>query len=103
MLEPSCGSVFRDEVNGLFPSSERAHKLMEHTFTFAEFLEKESHGNGPKFPMLKRAAIVHGHCHHKTIMRLKQEKAVLGKIELDLSSAELRLLRHGWLVRLRSE
>jgi Fe-S oxidoreductase len=83
MLEPSCCSVFRDEVNGLFPNSTRAHKLMEHTVTFAEFLEKESSGNGVKFPTLKREAIVHGHCHHKAIMRLKDEKSVMEQMGLD--------------------
>jgi FAD/FMN-containing dehydrogenase/Fe-S oxidoreductase len=90
MLEPSCGSVFRDEVNGLFPNSARAHKLMEHTVTFAEFLEKESAGNGVKLPTLKREAIVHGHCHHKAIMRLTEEKAVMDKMGLDY-----RLLNSG--------
>ena len=30
--EPSCCSVFRDELNGLMPDSKRAHRLMEHTF-----------------------------------------------------------------------
>jgi FAD/FMN-containing dehydrogenase/Fe-S oxidoreductase len=90
MLEPSCCSVFRDEVNGLFPNSDRAHKLMEHTLTFAEFLEKESNRKGLKVPMLKRAAIVHGHCHHKAIMRLQQEKAVMDKMGLDY-----RLLNSG--------
>jgi FAD/FMN-containing dehydrogenase/Fe-S oxidoreductase len=82
-LEPSCCSVFRDEVNGLFPKSARAHRLMEHTFTFAEFLERESANHGLSLPALKRQAIVHGHCHHKAIMRLKEEKAVMDKMELD--------------------
>jgi FAD/FMN-containing dehydrogenase/Fe-S oxidoreductase len=82
-LEPSCCSVFRDEVNGLFPKSARAHQLMEHTFTFAEFLERESANNGLSFPTLKRQAIVHGHCHHKAIMRLREEKAVMDKMGLD--------------------
>ena len=90
MLEPSCCSVFRDEVNGLFPNSARAHQLMEHTVTFAEFLEKESNGNGLNFPTLKREAIVHGHCHHKAIMRMKEEKSVMGKMGL-----EYRLLNSG--------
>src|SRR6266568_1423535 len=42
VLEPSCCSVFRDELNGLMPDSTRAHKLMEQTFTLAEFLEKKA-------------------------------------------------------------
>ena len=102
MLEPSCYSVFRDEVNGLFPNSVRAHKLMEHTVTFAEFLEKESAGNHVKFPTLKREAIVHGHCHHKAIMRLKEEKTVMDKKGPRLSAAKFRLLWHGRFIRLRA-
>jgi len=69
VLEPSCCSVFRDELIGLLPEDPRAHKLAEQTFTLAEFLEKKADGYQP--PELKRKAIVHGHCHHKAIMRLK--------------------------------
>ena len=59
VLEPSCCSVFRDELNGLMPESERAHRLTENTFLLSEFLEKkvkdyqaaataaESHRAGP--------------------------------------------------------
>jgi len=56
---------------------------MEHTVTFAEFLDKESAKDGLSFPTLKREAIVHGHCHHKAIMRLKEEKSVMDKMGLD--------------------
>ena len=38
-LEPSCASVFRDELLGLFPDEERARRLSAQVFTFAEFLE----------------------------------------------------------------
>ena len=41
VLEPSCCSVFRDELNGLMPESDAAHRLMESTFTLSEFLEKK--------------------------------------------------------------
>ncbi len=41
VLEPSCCSVFRDELNGLMPESERAHRLMENTFLLSEFLEQK--------------------------------------------------------------
>jgi FAD/FMN-containing dehydrogenase/Fe-S oxidoreductase len=81
VLEPSCCSVFRDELNGLFPESPRAHKLMEQTFTLSEFLEKKADGYQP--PKLKRQAIVQGHCHHKAIMRLTEEENLMQKMELD--------------------
>ena len=81
VLEPSCCSVFRDELNGLMPDSKPAHRLMESTFTLSEFLEKKVQDYDP--PKLKRKAIVQGHCHHKAIMRLEDEEAVMRKMGLD--------------------
>jgi Fe-S oxidoreductase len=82
VLEPSCCSVFRDELNGLRPNSRLAHKLMEQTFTLAEFLQKKADGYHP--PALKRNAVLHGHCHHKAIMRLDCDKELHKKMELDI-------------------
>ncbi len=79
VLEPSCCSVFRDELNGLMPDSARGHRLMENTFLFSEFLEKEVQ----HYPKLSRKAIVQGHCHHKAIMRMYDEEAVMKKMGLD--------------------
>jgi len=81
VLEPSCCSVFRDELNGLMPDLPRAHRLMEQTFTLAEFLEKKADKYAP--PQLSGKAIVQGHCHHKAIMRLKEEEKVMDKLGLD--------------------
>ncbi len=81
VLEPSCCSVFRDELNGLMPESDRAHRLMESTFTLSEFLEKKVKDYRP--PQLNRKAIVQGHCHHKAIMRLTEEEVVMKKMGLD--------------------
>lgn len=81
VLEPSCCSVFRDEMHGLFPDSMQARRLAENTFTLAEFLEKRVSAHQP--PQLKRRAIVQGHCHQKAIMRMKEEEAVMEKMGLD--------------------
>jgi FAD/FMN-containing dehydrogenase/Fe-S oxidoreductase len=81
VLEPSCCSVFRDELNGLFPESQRAHKLMEQTFTLSEFLSRKADGYQP--PKLNRKAMVQGHCHHKAIMRLNEEEKVMESMGLD--------------------
>ncbi|HEU5453257.1 MAG TPA: FAD-linked oxidase C-terminal domain-containing protein [Terriglobales bacterium] len=80
VLEPSCCSVFRDEINGLFPEMPETHKIMENTFTISEFLEKKVKDYDP--PKLRREAIVQGHCHHKAIMRLDEEKKLMEKIKL---------------------
>ena len=39
VLEPSCATVFRDELLNLFPKDERARRLSQQTFLLSEFLE----------------------------------------------------------------
>ena len=80
-LEPSCCSVFRDELVNLFPENERARRLQQQSYMLSEFLEKRI----PQYqaPQLQRKAIMQGHCHHKSIMRLYDEQAVVEKMGLD--------------------
>ena len=80
-LEPSCVSVFRDELCDLFPSNEDAKRLKKQTFTFAEFIEKKA--TDFEIPQLKRNAVVHGHCHHKAIIKMDSEEKLLGKMGLN--------------------
>jgi FAD/FMN-containing dehydrogenase/Fe-S oxidoreductase len=80
-LEPSCVAVFRDELHNLFPRDEQASRLSVQVFTLSEFLQKKAPDF--KIPALHRKAIVHGHCHHKSIMKMDCEKAVLKKTGLD--------------------
>lgn len=81
VLEPSCCSVFRDEMHNLFPELQEAQQLAKNTFTLSEFLEKKISNYAP--PKVERAAIVQGHCHHKAVMRLKEEKSLMEKMQLD--------------------
>jgi len=80
-LEPSCVSVFRDELLGLFPRDANALKLAQSTFMLSEFLVKE----GVALPELRRKALVQAHCHHKAVMRFDAEEALLRGIGLDLT------------------
>ncbi|MBF6613547.1 MAG: FAD-binding oxidoreductase, partial [Chloroflexi bacterium] len=80
-LEPSCVSVFRDELLSLFPDDDDAQRLSKQTFLLSEFLEKKARDY--RLPQLKRKAIVHGHCHHKSILGMGAESAVLQKLGLD--------------------
>jgi FAD/FMN-containing dehydrogenase/Fe-S oxidoreductase len=84
VLEPSCCSVFRDELIGLMPENERAHRLAENTYLFSEFLEKKAKHYEP--PQLPRKALTQGHCHHKAIMRFYDEEAVMKKMGLDFTT-----------------
>jgi len=80
-LEPSCVAVFRDELCNLFPDDARARRLSAQTFLLSEFLEKSA----PDFalPKLRRKALIHGHCHHKAIMKMTDEEAILTRLGLD--------------------
>jgi FAD/FMN-containing dehydrogenase/Fe-S oxidoreductase len=80
VLEPSCCSVFRDEMRQLLPDSAAGSRLTENTFTLSEFLEKKVPGYQP--PRMKRRAMVQGHCHHKAIMHFKEEKSLMQKMGL---------------------
>ena len=86
VLEPSCCSVFRDELHNLFPDSEEARLMEENTFTLSEFLAKKVPGYEP--PRLSRHAIVQGHCHHKAIMRFKEERSIMEEMNLDYEVLE---------------
>ena len=81
VLEPSCCSVFRDEIHSWFPDSEQARRLSENTFTLSEFLGKKLPGYQP--PKVQRKSLVQGHCHHKAIMRFKEEETLMQKMALD--------------------
>jgi Fe-S oxidoreductase len=78
-LEPSCVSVFRDELVGLFPHDEDAKRLASQSFLIGELLESE--GFVP--PRLERKALVHGHCHQKSILRFSASTSLLEKAGLD--------------------
>ncbi|HYY44119.1 MAG TPA: heterodisulfide reductase-related iron-sulfur binding cluster, partial [Actinomycetota bacterium] len=77
--EPSCLAVFRDELLNLFPDDEDAKRLSQESYTLAEFFEK----NGWDVPRLHRRVLVHGHCHHKSIMRMDADRRLLDSMGLD--------------------
>jgi FAD/FMN-containing dehydrogenase/Fe-S oxidoreductase len=81
-LEPSCVAVFRDELLNLFPHDKRAQALSRQTFLLSEFLEAQ---NVP-LPHLNRKAILHGHCHQKSIMKMTTEESLLRRLGIDFQS-----------------
>ncbi|HZS76080.1 MAG TPA: FAD-linked oxidase C-terminal domain-containing protein [Ktedonobacteraceae bacterium] len=80
-LEPSCVAVFRDELPNLYPHDEDARRLSKQAFLLSEFLVQYA----PDFevPPLKRKALVHGHCHHKSIMKMGAEIKILSQLGLN--------------------
>jgi Fe-S oxidoreductase len=89
MLEPSCASVFRDELINFFPHDERAIRLSRQTVMLSEILaQRAANWQAPQLP--GRRIIVHGHCHQKSIMTMKDEIKLLRS-----TGAEVELLDSG--------
>ena len=65
----------------MLPRDENARRLQQQTFLLSEFLEQKA----PDFdvPKLTRRAVVHGHCHHKSVLKMDAEEHTLKKIGLD--------------------
>jgi len=84
VLEPSCAAVFRDELLNLYPADERARALSRQTFLLSEFLQqKATHFD---LPRLARRALVHGHCHQKSVLGMSDEEAVLRRMGIEFES-----------------
>ena len=81
-LEPSCVSVFRDELLRFFPDDPLAQKLSRQVLFLTEFLVRE--GWSPAAPV-KARAIVHPHCHERASLSLDDDIAVLKKSGLDFT------------------
>jgi FAD/FMN-containing dehydrogenase/Fe-S oxidoreductase len=65
-LEPSCASVFKDELLEFFPKDLRAQRLSRQVWLLADLLASEAPEWIPS--RLEGAHIlIHGHCHHKAV------------------------------------
>jgi FAD/FMN-containing dehydrogenase/Fe-S oxidoreductase len=89
MLEPSCASVFRDELINFFPHDERAIRLSRQTVMLSELLaQRAANWQPPQLP--GRRIIVHGHCHQKSLSTMQDEMKLLRS-----TGAEVELLDSG--------
>jgi len=86
VLEPSCASVFRDELQNLFPDHPRASRLCSQTFLLSEFLERQAPRYEP--PRLPRKVLLHGHCHQKSLMKMTHAESLLRKMGAELHSLD---------------
>jgi Fe-S oxidoreductase len=85
-LEPSCVSVFRDELRNLMPGDEDAQRLASQTMLLSEFLMRDP---GWKPPQLERKALVHMHCHHRSVLDDKAQEKMLAAMGLDVSTPKV--------------
>jgi Fe-S oxidoreductase len=80
-LEPSCVSVFRDEAPDLLHGDADARRLAHQMFTLTEYL---GHLDGYTPPQVAGRALLHGHCHHKSVLDFDAEVRVLTSAGLEL-------------------
>ncbi|HXH06148.1 MAG TPA: heterodisulfide reductase-related iron-sulfur binding cluster, partial [Vicinamibacterales bacterium] len=70
VLEPSCASVFRDELVNLFPHDLDARRLAAQVCVLGELLERR--GAIPALRPLDRDALVQAHCHQRALMSVDE-------------------------------
>jgi FAD/FMN-containing dehydrogenase/Fe-S oxidoreductase len=79
-LEPSCVSVFRDEMTNLLGPNAAAEQLRRQTFLLSEFLVQKANYRPAR---IEKKALVHGHCHHKSVLKFDSEQELLKRTGLD--------------------
>jgi Fe-S oxidoreductase len=84
VLEPACATVFRDELPDLLFRNENGRRLSAQVVTLDELLVRRPAREGA--PRLDRRAIVHGHCHQKSVLGMQAHGEVLARagVEFDL-------------------
>ena len=55
--------------------------MQKQTYMLSEFLEQKTHDY--RAPQLRRKAVVHGHCHHKSTLDFNSEENLMKKMSLD--------------------
>jgi Fe-S oxidoreductase len=76
VLEPSCASVFLEELRNFYPGSARAQRLAKQTYLLPDFLAARAPEWRPRHHEGRRI-VLHGHCHHKSVFNMKAERALL--------------------------
>jgi FAD/FMN-containing dehydrogenase/Fe-S oxidoreductase len=95
VLEPSCASVFRDELNSMFSKREDAKRLSESTYLLSEFLEKFAPeycaSNDQQVTNNENSnthSLLHLHCHHHSVLGRDEEGAVLKRAGIGVEQVD---------------
>lgn len=83
-LEPSSVSVFREELGNLFPHDQDARRVADNFLLFSEFLARED----PDLPRLNRRAVLHNHCHHKSVLDEHGTRKILKQMGIEAKEPE---------------
>ena len=84
VLEPGCMSVFRDELLQLLPRDTRAARLARQAVTLAELLRSR----GWRPPAIGGRALLHGHCHQKSLGGISAELNLLREAGLEVAAPD---------------
>ncbi|MBV8530403.1 MAG: FAD-binding oxidoreductase [Candidatus Eremiobacteraeota bacterium] len=79
-LEPSCVSVFKDELLNLYPGDRDARRLSDQVMMLGDFLAADRSWAAPH---LEARATVHAHCHHKSVLGTQADEAVLERMGVE--------------------
>ena len=79
-LRSTLGVVFSDTR----ADDDRSRKLSSQVFLLSEFLEKKA--PNLSMPKLHLSALLHGHCHQKSIMKMTAEEALLRRMGVEHQS-----------------
>ncbi len=85
-LEPSCATVFRDELAEILPDDEDARRLSKQTVLLSELLAEKATGWSPG--RLPGRAILQTHCHQKSVLSVEEEKQLLSDLGLETAEPE---------------
>jgi Fe-S oxidoreductase len=80
-LEPSCVATFKEEIISLFPHDQDVMRLSRQTYMFSDFMLEKN----PEYqlPEIIKKAVVHVHCHHKSVLGQNAEKELLSRLKID--------------------
>ncbi len=84
-LEPSCAAAFRDELHEFFPNDQDARRLKLQTYVLSEFFTKKK---PPISLSLNGRAMIHGHCHQKSVIGFDSDRELLKGMGLRLDEPE---------------
>ncbi|HET7813831.1 MAG TPA: FAD-linked oxidase C-terminal domain-containing protein [Candidatus Baltobacteraceae bacterium] len=83
-LEPSCISVFKDEMQSLLNGDIDARRLAQQTYMLDTFLnDVATKREGYSVPKLMHKAVVHEHCHKKSVLDPTAESHAFDRMKLD--------------------
>jgi Fe-S oxidoreductase len=79
VLEPSCLSVFRDELPNLLPGDPRASRLAREAVSLTELIQAK----GLRIPPLAKRVMVQPHCHESSVIGLGSLRHVLKEMGME--------------------